>query len=187
MLIKGRMICRRLVADFRLSIKWLKRASSKEIPCLNKFYKIYKKHFIHFSSPPKKLTLFEDPEIKLTFLASLVKGAGLRWRPLHKVQKHRPNRQGKRWVQLVALGGIEKRAWTQCPSSFWRFLFFVRGSELCEAQETRGSKFIYEFGRNSTVYCFVASENKTAPAHKRQNLPNFLEIYLRCLPFTFCV
>ena len=30
-------------------------------------------------------------------------------------------------------------------------------SELCEAQETRGSKFIYEFGRNSTVYCFVAS------------------------------
>ena len=29
MLIKGRMICRRLVADFRLSIKWLKRASSK--------------------------------------------------------------------------------------------------------------------------------------------------------------
>jgi len=22
---------------------------------------------------------------------------------------------------------------------------------------TRGSKFIYEFGRNSTVYCFVAS------------------------------
>ena len=114
-------------------------------------------------------------------------GAGLRWRPLHKVQKHRPNRQGKRWVQLVALGGIEKRAWTQCPSSFWRFLFFVRGSELCEAQETRGSKFIYEFGRNSTVYCFVASENKTAPAHKRQNLPNFLEIYLRCLPFTFCV
>ena len=30
-------------------------------------------------------------------------------------------------------------------------------SELCEAQETRGSKFICEFGRNSTVYCFVAS------------------------------
>ena len=30
-------------------------------------------------------------------------------------------------------------------------------SELCEAQETRGSKFTCEFGRNSTVYCFVAS------------------------------
>ena len=30
-------------------------------------------------------------------------------------------------------------------------------SELCEAQETRGSKFICEFERNSTVYCFVAS------------------------------
>jgi len=32
-------------------------------------------------------------------------------------------------------------------------------SELCEAQETRGSKFTCEFGRNSTVYCFVASDN----------------------------
>ena len=32
-------------------------------------------------------------------------------------------------------------------------------SELCEAQEIRGSKFVYEFGRNSTVYCFVASDN----------------------------
>ena len=28
---------------------------------------------------------------------------------------------------------------------------------MCEAQETRGSKFIYEFGRNSTVYCFYSS------------------------------
>jgi len=28
---------------------------------------------------------------------------------------------------------------------------------LCKAQETRGSKFTREFGRNSTVYCFVAS------------------------------
>ena len=28
---------------------------------------------------------------------------------------------------------------------------------MCEAQETRGSKFTCEFGRNSTVYCFVAS------------------------------
>ena len=31
---------------------------------------------------------------------------------------------------------------------------------MCEAQETRGSKFTSEFGRNSTVYCFVASEIK---------------------------
>ena len=52
-------------------------------------------------------------------------------------------------------------------------------SELCEAQETRGSKFIYEFGRNSTVYCFVASENKTAPARKIQNLSLFLKVYQR--------
>ena len=34
---------------------------------------------------------------------------------------------------------------------------FGEMSELCEAQETRGSKFTSEFGRNSTVYCFVAS------------------------------
>ena len=133
MLIKGRMICRRLVADFRLSIKWLKRASSKEIPCLNKFYKIYKKHFIHFSSPPKKLTLFEDPEIKLTFLASLVKGAGLRWRPLHKVQKHRPNRQVRRWVQLVALGGIVKK-WLghRVQAIFGAFRLLLGGSTVVQ-------------------------------------------------------
>ena len=73
----------------------------------------------------------------------------------------------------------EKTAWTSSPSCFWRFLSFVRGSELCEAQETRGSKFIYEFGRNSTVYCFVASENKTAPAHKIQNLSHFLKVLQR--------
>ena len=30
-------------------------------------------------------------------------------------------------------------------------------SELCEAQETRGSKFIYEFGRNSPPDCFYSS------------------------------
>ena len=62
---------------------------------------------------------------------------------------------------------------------FWRFLSFARGSELCKAQETRGSKFIYEFGRNSTVYCFVASENKTAPTRKIQNLSHFLKVYQR--------
>ena len=62
---------------------------------------------------------------------------------------------------------------------FWRFLSFAQGSELCKAQETRGSKFIYEFGRNSTVYCFVASENKTAPARKIQNLSHFLKVYQR--------
>ena len=73
----------------------------------------------------------------------------------------------------------EKTAWTSSPSCFWRFLSFVRGSELCEAQETQGSKFIYEFGRNSTVYCFVASENKTAPAHKIQNLSHFLKVLQR--------
>ena len=47
---------------------------------------------------------------QINIFASLVKGAGLRWRPLHKVQKHRPNRQVRRWVQLVALGGIMKKS-----------------------------------------------------------------------------
>ena len=73
----------------------------------------------------------------------------------------------------------EKQLGHRVQAVFWHFLSFVRGSELCKAQETRGSKFIYEFGRNSTVYCFVASENKTAPTHKIQNLSHFLEVYQR--------
>ena len=78
-------------------------------------------------------------------------------------------------------------AWTSSSSHFWRFPSFARGSELCKAQETRGSKFIYEFGRNSTVYCFVASENKTAPTHKIQNLSHFLKVYQRVFNFIlFC-
>ena len=153
MLIKGRMICRRLVADFRLSIKWLKRASSKEIPCLNKFYKIYKKHFIHFSSPPKKLTLFEDPEIKLTFLASLVKGAGLRWRPLHKVQKHRPNRQVRRWVQLVALGGIIKKSLDIESKLFLALFVFCSGAVPLYSSHSQNTKFI-SLSRSLPSYLF---------------------------------
>ncbi len=65
---------------------------------------------------------------------------------------------------------------TSSPCHFWRFPSFARGSELCEAQETRGSKFTCEFGKNSTVYCFVASGNKTAPARKIRNLSHFLEV-----------
>ena len=76
------------------------------------------------------------------------------------VQKHRPSQEARRWVQLVALGGIRKTARTSSPCRFWRFPSFAQGSELCKAQETRGSKFTCEFGRNSTVYCFVASGNK---------------------------
>ena len=56
---------------------------------------------------------------------------------------------------------------------------------MCKAQETRGSKFIYEFGRNSTVYCFVASENKTAPTRKIQNLSHFLKVYQRVEIYNF--
>ena len=81
--------------------------------------------------------------------------------------------------------GLWKIAWTSSPSYFWRFPSFARGSELCEAQETRGSKFIYEFGRNSTVYCFVASENKTAPTRKIRNLSHFLKVYQRVEIYNF--
>ena len=35
--------------------------------------------------------------------------------------------------------------------------FFMPKNEKGLEPVTRGSKFIYEFGRNSTVYCFVAS------------------------------
>ena len=34
---------------------------------------------------------------------------------------------------------------------------FIKENQAAEGNMTRGSKFIYEFGRNSTVYCFVAS------------------------------
>ena len=46
------------------------------------------------------------------------------------------------------------RKYIGCPR---KIQLFGERSELCETQETRGSKFICEFGRNSTVYCFVAS------------------------------
>jgi hypothetical protein len=61
---------------------------------------------------------------------------------------------------------------TSSPCHFWCFSFFASGSELCKAQETRGSKFTREFGKNSTVYCFVASGNKVQ-LHSQEN-----EIYL---------
>ena len=69
---------------------------------------------------------------------------------------------------------------TSSSCHFWRFSFFANGSELCEAQETRGSKFTCEFGRNSTVYCFVASGNKVQLHSQKtkffslsQSLPTF--------------
>ena len=52
------------------------------------------------------------------------------------------------YFDKIPLGGPPKSA-----------SFLGKRSELCEAQETRGSKFTCEFGRNSTVYCFVASDN----------------------------
>ena len=44
-----------------------------------------------------------------SFSLSCVKGAGLLWRPLHLMQKHRPNRQVRRWVAARQLGGIVKQ------------------------------------------------------------------------------
>ena len=73
----------------------------------------------------------------------------------------------------------EKRLGHRVQAFFGAFCLLLGGSELCKAQETRGSKFIFEFGRNSTVYCFVASENKTAPTRKIQNLSHFLKVYQR--------
>ena len=89
-----------LNSHFRLPIKWLKRASSKEI--------------------------------KLALFASLAKDAGLRWRPLHKVQKHRPNRQVRRWVQLVALGGIEKWLGHRVQAIFGAFRLLLGGSTIVQ-------------------------------------------------------
>ena len=120
---------------------------------------IYNKHSIPFSSPPKAYA-FRGPRIKQTYLPPLqrvrVSGGDL----CTLVQKHRPSREARQWVQLVALGGIGKIARTSSPCYFLRFSSLASGSELCKAQETRGSKFTCEFGRNSTVYCFVASGNK---------------------------
>ncbi len=50
-----------------------------------------------------------------------------------------------------------KRNSIRCPRQIENLV--GKKSELCKAQETRGSKFTCEFGRNSTVYCFVASDN----------------------------
>ena len=44
-----------------------------------------------------------------SFSLPCVKGAGLLWRPLHLMQKHRPNRQVRRWVAARQLGGIVKQ------------------------------------------------------------------------------
>ena len=66
------------------------------------------------------------------------------------VQKHRPTRQGRRWVQLIAHGGIGKTARTLSPCRFWRFPSFARGQYP-----------------------------RTAPARKIRNLSHFLEVLQR--------
>ena len=81
-----------------------------------------------FLSPlPKKLTLFGDPELNKPFCLPCK----------------------ARWVQLVALGGIEKMARTSSPCHFWRFSSFARGQYP-----------------------------RTAPTRKIRNLSHFLEVYL---------
>ena len=66
------------------------------------------------------------------------------------VQKHRPSREARRWVQLVALRGIGKTARTSSPCRFWRFSPFARGQYP-----------------------------RTAPARKIRNLSHFLEVLQR--------
>jgi len=60
---------------------------------------------------------------------------------------------------LLHSEGLEKRQGHRALAVFGAFRLLLGGSELCKAQETRGSKFTCEFGRNSTVFCFVASRN----------------------------
>ena len=136
--------------EFRLSIKWLKRASSKEIPCLNKFYKIYNKHSIHFSSP-QKAHAFRGPRNQINLFVSLAKGAGLRWRPLHKVQKHRPNRQERRWVQLVALGGIMKKSLDIESKLFLALFVFCSRAVPSYSSHSQNTKFISLYPKSASV------------------------------------
>ena len=60
----------------------------------------------------------------------------------------------------------EKYQGHRVPAVVGAFRLLFGGSELCKAQETRGSKFIYEFGKNSTVYCFVARGIEQLPLTK---------------------
>ena len=78
----------------------------------------------------------------MNFFASLVKGAGLRWRPLHKVQKHRPNRQVRRWVQLVALGGIMKKSLDIESKLFLALFVFCSGAVPSYSSHSQNTKFI---------------------------------------------
>ena len=105
--------------EFRLSIKWLKRALSKEIPCLNKFYKIYSNTPFIFPLP-KKLTLFEGLEIKLTFCLPC-KG---------------------RWVQLVALGWIIKNSLDIESKLFLALSVFCSGAVPLYSSHSQNTKFI---------------------------------------------
>ena len=114
--------------EFRLSIKWLKRALSKEIPCLNKFYKIYSNTPFIFPLP-KKLTLFEGLEIKLTFCLPC-KG---------------------RWVQLVALGGIvKKRLGHRVQAVFGAFCLLLGGSTLVQLPLAK-YKIYLTFSKSTSV------------------------------------
>ena len=95
-----------LAPRLRLLIKRLKRASSKEIPCLNKFYKIYNKHSIPFSSPQKAHAFRGPPKLNQPFC--------LPWKG--------------RWVQLVALGRIEKQPGHRVQAVFGALRFLQTGS-----------------------------------------------------------
>ena len=52
---------------------------------------------------PKQISYEIKPTDSRIFSLPCVKGAGLLWRPLHLMQKHRPNRQVRRWVGVREL------------------------------------------------------------------------------------
>ena len=78
----------------------------------------------------------------MNFFAFIGKGAGLWWRPLHKVQKHRPNRQVRRWVQLVALGGIVKKGLDIESKPFLVLFVFCSGAVPSYSSHSQNTKFI---------------------------------------------
>ena len=61
--------------------------------------------FVSFATTFGCILRFADSRI---FSLPCVKGAGLLWRPLHLMQKHRPNRQVRRWAGVRELEGNVK-------------------------------------------------------------------------------
>ena len=129
---------------FRLSIKWLKRASSKEIPCLNKFYKIYNKHSISLSSPQKSSRFSRTPELNEPFLPHLQRETG---------------------ATCCTRSDCKKTAWTSSSSRFWRFSSFARGQyrRTAPARKIQNlSHFLNVYQRVEIYYLTFSTRCKVA-------------------------